>query len=122
MGRLVKRSKAVAPRNSVTASGISTARMCGDSSLEARIGEQIVPLESGCWFHISGAEYPIVRISEQDRPVKLHRWVYETLVGPIPPRRHLHHLCMDPRCVNPSHLQPLTPSQHRRAHMAANGR
>lgn len=102
--------------------GIETNRMCVDASTEARVGEQIVPLDSGCWVHITGVEYPIVRVAEQDSPVKLHRWVYETLVGAIPPGHHLHHLCFDPRCVNPAHLQPLTPTQHRRAHRAATGR
>lgn len=34
-----------------------------------------------------------------------HRVVYEALVGPIPPRLVLDHLCRNHRCVNPAHLE-----------------
>jgi hypothetical protein len=116
------RSRAVPPHNAFSPSGHTVGRICADSSIEARIGEQIVPLDSGCWVHISDTEYPIVRISEQGKPVKLHRWVYETLVGPVAPDHQLHHVCMNTKCVNPQHLEPLTASQHVRLHRAANGR
>lgn len=41
-----------------------------------------------------------------------HRWGYERFVGPIPDGRHLHHVCDQPRCVNPAHLLPLTQREH----------
>lgn len=31
------------------------------------------------------------------------------LVGPIPQGLHLDHLCRNTRCVNPDHLEPVTP-------------
>lgn len=37
-----------------------------------------------------------------------HRAVYEALVGPIPPELELDHLCRNPACVNPAHLEPVT--------------
>lgn len=43
-----------------------------------------------------------------------HRAVYEALVGPIPSGLTLDHLCRNPPCVNPHHLEPVT--------MAENGR
>lgn len=40
-----------------------------------------------------------------------HRVVYE-LVAPIPAGMVLDHLCRVPRCVNPSHLQPVTQGEN----------
>ncbi len=37
-----------------------------------------------------------------------HRVAYELLVGPIPQGLQLDHLCRVRRCVNPSHLEPVT--------------
>lgn len=36
-----------------------------------------------------------------------HRWVWEWMVGPIPPGLDLDHLCRTPNCVNPDHLEPV---------------
>lgn len=47
-----------------------------------------------------------------------HRFAYELLVGPIPEGHHLHHECENKPCVNPDHLTPLTPLEHRRRHAA----
>lgn len=39
-----------------------------------------------------------------------HRVIYEALVGPIPKGLDLDHLCRNPPCVNPDHLEPVTRS------------
>jgi HNH endonuclease len=49
---------------------------------------------------------------ERRRLVAVHRLMWECQYGPIPEGCHLHHRCGNPRCVNPSHLQPMTPSEH----------
>jgi hypothetical protein len=45
-----------------------------------------------------------------------HRWTYEQANGPLGPKMHLHHLCEQPSCVNPDHLEPTTMREHRRRH------
>ena len=37
-----------------------------------------------------------------------HRFAYQHLVGPIPPGLVLDHLCEEPLCVRPEHLEPVT--------------
>lgn len=41
-----------------------------------------------------------------------HRHVYELLVGPIPKGLQLDHLCRVRNCVNPDHLEPVTPREN----------
>jgi hypothetical protein len=38
-----------------------------------------------------------------------HRAAWEMLVGQIPDRHHIDHLCFNTGCVNPDHLEPMTP-------------
>lgn len=45
-------------------------------------------------------------------PVKAHRWAYEHVVGEIPERLVLDHLCRVRSCVRPSHLEPVTPAEN----------
>lgn len=94
---------------------ISSMRSFGsknDDNIESRIGRSITPQPNGCWIfrnveEIYGSTREISRV---------HRFVYETLVGPIPQDHHLHHKCVTPACCNPAHLEPLTPAEHAAAH------
>ena len=42
----------------------------------------------------------------------VHRVVYEALVGPIPEGLQIDHLCRVRHCVNPDHLEPVTPGEN----------
>lgn len=41
-----------------------------------------------------------------------HRVVFTETIGPIPDGLHLDHLCKRPACVNPQHLEPVTPREN----------
>ncbi|MDP8961530.1 MAG: HNH endonuclease [Actinomycetota bacterium] len=81
-----------------------------------------VDFEGLCWEWLGGKDtwgYGTFT-DEERRSIGAHRWAYQALVGPIPDGLTLDHLCCNPSCVNPAHLEPVTASEnlsrrHRRA-------
>jgi len=68
-----------------------------------------------CWnWTASKNELGYGRINRSGRTVKAHRYAYEQLVGPIPDGLELDHLCVNPSCVNPDHLEAVTYSDNSR--------
>jgi len=82
-------------------------------TFEARVWSGLLgDLATGCWVwqraQVSG--YGVV--TEGSRLLRVHRVVYEWLVGPIPPGMVLHHLCGTKACARPNHLAPLSRAAH----------
>jgi hypothetical protein len=74
--------------------------------------------KTGCWLWTAGlmsTGYPQFRWGIGKNGYG-HRWAYEHFVGPIPEGRQLHHTCGTPICVNPEHLVPTEPGNHRTEH------
>ena len=72
--------------------------------------------ENGCWNWTAGRNgtgnaYGRFR-SDKQPAGSSHRWSYEWFVGPIPERLHIDHLCRNTLCVNPDHLEPVTPGEN----------
>lgn len=43
-----------------------------------------------------------------------HRYAYELVIGPIPAGLQIDHLCRVRACVNPHHMEPVTPGENTR--------
>ena len=67
---------------------------------------------STCWLWKRSGSDRYGRMSIGDHFVSAHRWAYEAFVGPIPEGMQLDHLCRQSRCVNPNHLEPVTPREN----------
>lgn len=75
--------------------------------------------DTGCWEfrgYKDACGYGRMMADGKSHPA--HRVAYEIMVGPIPEGLELDHLCRNPACCNPSHLDPVT---HRTNLMRGNG-
>lgn len=78
--------------------------------LEERLWRRVGVASSGCWEWtgvLGGGGYGRIRVNGASAPV--HRVAYELIVGAIPDGLQLDHLCRNRSCVNPAHLEPVTP-------------
>lgn len=75
-----------------------------------------VKIRSGCW-EWSGSvmpKRPYGRCTWYGKTVPAHRVSYLLLKGTIPEGLEIDHLCNNPRCVNPDHLEAVTPQVNTR--------
>ena len=67
------------------------------------------PKLSGCWYWTGGHDRTGYGICRQNgKNAYAHRVAYEILIGPIPEGLEIDHLCRQPSCVNPKHMEPVT--------------
>ncbi|MFD9950822.1 HNH endonuclease signature motif containing protein, partial [Nonomuraea sp. NPDC059022] len=72
-----------------------------------------VDAQGDCWLWTGAThEAGYGRFRADGRTVPSHRWAYEHLVGPIPGGFQIDHLCRNPPCVNPDHLQPVPQAEN----------
>lgn len=80
-----------------------------DVTVEERFFAHVAMGDAGCWTWTAG-KYPAGygKFWLRSGTVLAHRWVYEFIVAEIPDGLALDHLCRNPSCVNPWHLEPVT--------------
>lgn len=68
--------------------------------------------ESPCWIWLLKTNATGYGYTHGNRLA--HRFYYEEAKGPIPAGLQLDHLCRERLCVNPDHLEPVTPMENTR--------
>lgn len=73
-----------------------------------------VDKSDGCWTWCGhrGAKGYGQFTREGGRFELAHRYAYAETFGPIPKGLHLDHLCRNPSCVRPAHLEAVTPREN----------
>lgn len=70
---------------------------------------------NGCWLWTSARSrggYGAYWNGKRERAARAHRLAYRAIIGDIREDLQLHHICCNPTCVNPLHLQAVTPKIH----------
>lgn len=77
-----------------------------------------IPNPTGCWIwkgYKDKRSYGVIgrgKVGEGNEFA--HRAMYRLLKGEIPEGMELHHWCFNPPCVNPRHLEPMTPEDNKK--------
>jgi hypothetical protein len=79
------------------------------TELSDRVMSRVEVQENGCWvFTGTTVRGGYGQIRYHGKTYYVHRVIHEALIGPIPDGFQVDHLCFNPPCCNPAHLEAVT--------------
>lgn len=91
--------------------GASKPTITPDDDAWARFWSCVVAETTGCWRWVGSDKKCRWRYGlfwYQDENIQAHAFTYRAMVGEIAAGLEIDHQCNNTRCVNPSHLKPVT--------------
>jgi len=75
-----------------------------------------VRVDGECWIALTSevGDTGYRKIKRNGKTYRVHRWVYEQFVSPIPDGLVIDHLCRVKACIRPDHLEAVTISENTR--------
>lgn len=77
-----------------------------------RLMQHVEVVDGACWEWTGAAPNRYGKTRFGGRQTTAHRAVWLAMGGTIPEGFHLDHLCFNTTCVNPAHLEPVTPQEN----------
>lgn len=79
-----------------------------DNKYAERFWDRVEKTDTGCWNAARLDSKGYGKLWDGEKYQLAHRVSYELISGSIPDGLDLDHLCRNPACVNPDHLEPVT--------------
>lgn len=84
-----------------------------DTLLLRFTSKYVIDPDTGCWLWTAGkGSRGYGQFFFDGSVVMAHRFAYAVLRGPIPDGLQIDHLCRVRHCVNPDHMEPVTPKEN----------